>query len=51
MLPGGGHIICQVHDLDHVSWYRFLLQYTDPEQPFIRAGYDLDDLERDISDV
>ena len=49
--PGGSHKIC--HDLGHVSSVGSVLyrSCTDPAQHLRTAGYDLDDLDRDLSDL
>ena len=40
---------CSRHDPAHV--YGLDLYYADPEQPLTTAGEDIDDLDRDLSDL
>ena len=47
MLPRGARIICTIQDmLPGVDLY-----YTDPAQYLIMIGSELDDLDRDLSDL
>ena len=39
------------HDLAHVSWFRYWLEYADSTQPLTTAGDELDDLNHDLPDL
>ena len=47
MLPGGSRI--NLHELEHVSWVACVLRRS--AQHIITADQDLDDTDRDLSDV